>query len=386
MSFKRMAIMVVGATVLFGGVIGFTQFKQKMIEDYFAHMPRPLVTVTAETATQEHWSVSVPAVATLRAVNGVDVSPSVAGQITALRFQSGQMVRQGEPLVQLDIDEEQSLLASARASASLARITAARASSLVRTSAGTRASLDDAEAQVRITEAKINEIEAQIAKKTIRAPFSGQLGVRLVDLGEYVAAGQALVNLQDLSVILADFSVSQRDLSLLQPGAPLTLTSDAWPDRTFEGSVTAVAPQINAKTGMVSVEGRFPNPDGTLRPGMLARVKVMQPVQENVLTVPVSAVTYALSGDAVFVLRPAPAADADTKPDAKSDTPKADTPKPDAQAERVRITLGERRGDRVVVKEGLSDTDRVVTSGQMKLENGSLVLVSPHPLSAAQAR
>ncbi|GEO80748.1 efflux RND transporter periplasmic adaptor subunit [Pararhodospirillum oryzae] len=370
MNLKRMAIMVVGGTVLFGGVIGFTQFRQKMIAEYFANLPVQVVTVTAEPVARESWRVSVPAVGTLRARSGVDVSPSVGGQVQAILFDSGRMVRKGDVLVQLDADEEESQLASARATANLAHITASRAQRLAQTAAGTRANLDEANAQVGVAEANIKEIQARIAKKTIRAPFSGRLGVRQVDLGAYVNAGQTLVNLQDLSVIMADFTVSQRDLALLSVGAGVELTTDSWPGRTFMGTITAIAPQIDANTGMVRVEARFDNPDDALRPGMLTHVEVIRPESQTVLSVPVSSVTYSLSGDAVFVLGP---------------LPEGAPAGAEAAVERVVVALGERRGDRVAVASGLEDGQRIVTSGQMKLQNGSLVTIADVPLSAAAA-
>ncbi|MBK1663503.1 efflux transporter periplasmic adaptor subunit [Rhodospirillum rubrum] len=361
---KRLAIMLVGSIVLFGGVIGFTVFRDHMIAQYFANQPEPVITVTVEDARAEDWQDTIPAVGTLRAINGVTVGAAVAGIVETISFESGQRVKKGDLLVRLDDGEERGELDAVRAQAELSRITASRARRLVQSAAGTRATLDDAEAQLRVNLATIGQLEARVAKKTVTAPFDGVLGVRAVDLGEYVTAGQTLVDLQDLSVILADFSVSQKDLGRVAVGAKLTLTTDAWPGRLFEGAIKAIAPKVDANTGMAVVEGRFDNPDGALRPGMFAKLAVLRAEHQSVVTVPATAVTYSLHGDALYVLKEA-------GEDGK------------VRVDRITVTTGVRRGDRVVVTAGLSAGQRVVTSGQVKLNDGSAVTVADTPLNTA---
>jgi membrane fusion protein (multidrug efflux system) len=357
----RMAVMLVGSTVLFGGVIGFTVFKDQMIKQYFATLPEPVVTVSVQDASTELWTDVVPAVGTLRAVNGVSVSPSIGGTVTAIAFDSGRVVRAGQVLVQLDTSEEESQLASARAQVALSQLAADRAQRLARSSAGTRADRDDSLAQLDISKAKVMEIEALIAKKTILAPFNGTLGVRAVDLGEYVQPGQALVDLQDLSVILADFTVSQKDLSEVSQGATLTMTTDAWPSRTFTGTVSAVAPKVDATTGMVKVEGHFENTDGALRPGMFARLEARRSESRSVIVVPANAVSYSLHGDTLFVVKDVPA---------EGDKEAA------KRVERRVVTIGERRGNDVSIAKGVDVGEPVVTTGQLKLQDGTKVTVS----------
>lgn len=365
MNIKRMVIMLAASGVVFGGVLGFVQFKNKMIKDYFANMPKPVITVTAEAAATEQWRNTVPAVGTLQAVNGVDISASVAGLVKEIAFQSGQTIKKGQMLVRLDTDVEQADLRSALADADLARVSANRQRALVRSDTVSQAAVDKTEAELKVKEAKVAGIRATIEKKAVFAPFDGVLGVRKVDLGQYVQPGQAIVNLQDLTVMLADFTVSQKELAALQVGAALTMTTDAWPGRTFEGSIAAVEPKVDEKTGMVSVQGRFPNSDGALRPGMFARMQVVRPALADVVTVPVSAVSYNLHGDSVFVVR-----------DGASGK----------EAVRTFITLGDRRDGKVAVLKGIAVGDIVVTSGQVKLDTGSLVDIrADDPLKAAAA-
>lgn len=364
MNTKRMVIVLAASGVIFGGVFAFVAVKNYMIGQYFATMKPPVVTVTAQLAVSEEWRQFVPAVGTLQAVNGVDIASSMSGLVKDINFDSGQSVKKGQVLLRLDTDVEQSNMRSAIADADLARISANRQRTLVRTDAVSQAAVDKAEAELKVKEANVASLRATIEKKVVQAPFDGVLGVRKIDLGEYLQPGQAIVNLQDMSVMLADFTVSQKDLGIVQVGAAITMTTDAWPEQTFHGEVSAVEPKVDSKTGMLAVQGRFPNPDGRLRPGMFARVEVVRPASVKVITVPVAAVSYNLHGDSVFVVNNG-----------------ADGAK---EAMRVFVTLGERREGKVAVMNGLAAGDLVVTSGQVKLENGSQVDIrADNPLSQA---
>lgn len=354
MKIKRMAIMLTASAVVFGGVLGFVQFKQMMIKQYFATLPKPVIPVTTVAAKSEKWRDSVQAVGTLAAVNGVDISASNSGLVVDISFQSGQSVKKGQMLLRLDTDVERASLRSAQAEADLARISADRQRKLVKSDAVSQAAVDKAEAELKVKEAQVASLKAQIDKKQVHAPFDGMLGVRKVDLGEYIQAGAAIVNLQDMSVMLADFSVSQRDLSLAGIGRPIRMTTDSWPGRVFEGTIAAVEPQVDAKTGMILAQARFPNPEGLLRPGMFARIEILRDHEAEVVTVPVEAVSYNLHGDAVFVIKDG------------TDGP---------EAARQVVQLGERKDGRVVVTKGLAAGTNVVTTGQLKLEHGSKVQV-----------
>jgi membrane fusion protein (multidrug efflux system) len=352
MNAKRMMIMLAGSAILFGGILGFVQFREMMIKQYFATLPKPVISVTAETARTESWQDAVAAVGTLAAVNGVDISAQAAGLIREISFQSGQTVRKGQMLLRLDAEVEASDLRSAQADADLARISADRQRALVKTDSVSKAALDKAEAELKVKEAKVAGIRAQIDKKGVTAPFDGVLGVRKIDLGQYLQPGQAIVNLQNLSVMLADFTVSQRDLSVIAPGQPVRMTTDAWPGVVFDGTIAAIEPQVDAKSGMILVQARFPNVEGRLRPGMFARIDIVRAQSAEVVTVPASAISYNLHGDAIFVVQDGPEG---------------------KQAARMVVELGERRDGRVVIRKGINPGDLVVTSGQLKLEHGSKV-------------
>lgn len=365
MNKKRMIVMLVGTGIVLGGVFGFVAFRNKMIANYFANMPKPVVSVTVEPAAAEEWRDTVPAVGTLAAVNGVDISASAAGLVKEINFESGQKVKKGQMLLRLDTEVEQGDLRSAQAEAELARTSAARSRQLVRTDSVSQAALDKAEAELKVREAKVAALRAQIDKKVVYAPFDGVLGVRKVDLGQYLNPGTPIVNLQDLSTMLADFTVSQKNLGAVGIGERIQMTTDAWPGRVFQGEVAAVEPQVDAKTGMVLVQGRFPNPEGILRPGMFAKIEIVRPAVAKVTTIPVSAVSYNLHGDAIFVVK-------------DGDGGKL--------AQRSVVRLGERREGRVAVVSGVSAGELVVTSGQLKLENGAKVEVAEKdPLKQAKA-
>ncbi|EME70085.1 membrane-fusion protein [Paramagnetospirillum caucaseum] len=362
--------MLAGSAIVFGGVFGFVAFKNHMIKQFFATMPKPVVAVTIAKAGLTEWRAVVPAVGTLQAVNGVDISGAMSGLVKSIAFESGQDVRKGHVLVQLDTDVEMGDLRSAQAELALARTSYDRSATLLRSNTVSVAALEKAEAELKVRQAKVAGLQAQIAKKTIAAPFDGRLGVRKVDLGQYVQPGQMVANLQDLSLMLCDFSVSQKDLGLLGIGQAVRMTTDAWPGVVFEGTVAAIEPLVDAKTGMVSVQARFPNADGNLRPGMFARIEIERPSGAPVVTVPASAVAYNLHGDAVFVVRE------DAGPDGKTVS----------KAERAVVQLGERKDGMVVIRSGISPGDVVVTSGQVKLEHGSLVSVAASdPLKTAAA-
>lgn len=370
MKAKRMIIMLAGSAIVFGGVFGFVAFKNHMIKQFFATMPKPVVAVTVAKASLTDWRNVVPAVGTLQAVNGVDISGSMSGLVKSIAFESGQEIKKGAVLVQLDTDVEMGDLRSAQAELALARTSYDRSAALLKSATVSVSALEKAEAELKVKQAKVAGLQAQIAKKTIIAPFDGRLGVRKIDLGQYVQPGQMVVNLQNLSLMLCDFTVSQKELSLLGVGQPVRMTTDAWPDVAFAGEVAAIEPLVDSKTGMVSVQARFPNVEGRLRPGMFARIEIERPAGAPVVTVPASAVAYNLHGDAVFVIKEEAGADGKTV----------------SKAERAVVSVGERKDGLVVIKSGISPGDVVVTSGQVKLEHGSLVHVAASdPLKTAAA-
>lgn len=337
------------------------------IKGSFASKPPSPVTVAV--AEKHEWGKSLHAVGTLQARNGVQVSSSVAGQIREITFQSGQTVRKGQVLVRLDSEVETSDLRSVQAELALAETTVARQRALARSGTVSTAALETAEADVKVRAARVAQISATIQKKTVVAPFDGVLGVRRVDLGQYVQPGQMMVDLQDLSAMLLDFSVPQKDIAALKVGGALNLSTDAFPGRTFEGRILAIEPAIDRQTGMVAVQGQFGNEDGVLRPGLFARVEVVLPAREQVVAVPNLAVTYNLYGDAVYVVQPIEGQEGKL------------------QARRVVVELGERRNEIVAVRSGLKGGEQVVTTGQVKIQDGSPVAITEtNPLTQQAKR
>lgn len=368
MRIKRIIIVLVVSGVVFGGVLGFVQFRQNMIKSFFANAPKPVLTVTATPAVLRDWRAVVPAVGTLQAVNGVDISSSVSGLVRTIGFQSGQDVRRGQQLLSLDSDVELGDLRSAEAEMALARVTYNRNVALLRSDTVSQAALDKVEAELKVKAARVAGLRATIAKKSILAPFDGTLGVRKVDLGQYLEPGTTIVNLQDLSRMLCDFTVSQKDLGVVSVGQTVRMTTDSWPGEVFDGTVAALEPLIDAKTGMIGVQASFPNAQRRLRPGMFAKIEIARAEIDRAVTVPNSAVSYNLHGDAVFVVKESAGADGKTV----------------RSVERRVVALGDRRDGLVMVRQGVEANELVVTSGQVKLENGSLVdIAATDPLKPA---
>jgi len=370
MRIKRIIVVLVASGVVFGGVLGFVQFRQHMIKSFFANAPKPVVTVTATPAVMQDWRAVVPAVGTLQAVNGVNISSSVSGLVRTIAFQSGQDIRRGQPLLHLDSDVELGDLRSAEAEMALARVTYNRNVALLRSDTVSQAALDKVDAELKVKAARVTGLRATIAKKTILAPFDGTLGVRKVDLGQYLEPGDTIVNLQDLSRMLCDFTVSQKELGAVSVGQTVRMTTDAWPGETFEGTVAALEPQIDAKTGMIGIQASFPNAQRRLRPGMFAKIAIARAEIEHAVTVPNSAVSYNLHGDAVFVVKESTGADGKTV----------------RTVERRVVQMGDRRDGLVMVRQGVDAGELVVTSGQVKLENGSPVDIAKiDPLKSADS-
>lgn len=357
MNVKRVGIVVIGCVIVFGGVLGFVAFRNAMVKNYFANLPKPVVTVTAAEIRKEHWRDSVPAVGVLRALNGVDVTVSVGGLVEEIKFESGQKVKAGQLLLKLDTGVEVANLNAALAQANLARITADRQRTLIRSNTVSQAAVDQADAELKVAIAQADSIRAQIEKKTVLAPFSGELGVRMVDLGQYIDPGAVVVNLQDLSVMLVDFTVSQRDLDKIRLGGKLDILTDSWPGQTFVGTVEAIAPSINSQSGMMTVRGRIDNSDGRLRPGMLVQLAALSPHERDVLTLPMTAVTYNLYGDFIYQI-----------------TPVKDE-KDALEVNRIIVTTGARNTGRVEITSGGTAGALIVTTGQAKLQNGARVRI-----------
>ena len=371
---KRMILMLTVAAMLIAGLsfVKFRQFQEGAAQA--AAFQPPPEAVTTIVAQEDKWPATLSAIGTTAAVQGVTVSADLPGIVDRITFDSGESVREGQVLVQLDTQQEQAQLAreqarlvSVEAGRELARLNFDRMDSLVNEGAITRADYDRAAAEQKQavagqkqTEAQIEEIRATIARKTIRAPFSGILGIRQVNLGQYLSAGDAVVPLQSLDPIYVNFGVPQQDAGQVHVGRSVRITTGDLARDQFVGRVTAINSVVDEATRNIQIQATLANQRGTLRPGMFVQTEVVVGATRSVVTLPASAISYAPYGDSVFVV--------------------TDLKDPNGQSYRgVRqqfVKLGPARGDQIAVVSGLNSGEEIVTSGVFKLRNGAAVLVN----------
>ncbi len=357
---KRMILMLT-VMVVFVTVLGFVKFKQfQAMAQQFAAMQPPPDAVTTIVATRETWPVTIAAIGTVSAVQGVTVSADLPGVVDRIAFESGRTVQQGDVLVQLDTRQEQAQLAAAEAQLELARLNYERMKGLVDQDAVSRAEYDNAAAGHKQAEARLREIRATIARKTIRAPFGGVLGIRQVNLGQYLTAGEAIVPLQSLNPIYVNFGIPQQQAGLVRRGSLVRVTAGDAGGREFSGRVTAVNSIVDEATRNVQVQATLDNAGTVLRPGMFVQARLNQGAAEAVVALPASAINYAPYGDSVFVVT-------DLK-DANGRTYRG--------VRQQVVKLGTARGDQIAVVTGINPGEEIVTSGVFKLRNGAPVNVN----------
>jgi membrane fusion protein (multidrug efflux system) len=324
------------------------------------HMVMPPETVTAAEVTSQQWENSITATGTVTPVQGVTIAAEVGGKVAKIAFEPGASVKAGDLLVQLDTSTEQAQLRAAEASAALAEANLKRARELRESNTNSAAELDAADAQAKQAAAQVDSIRAVIAKKTVRAPFAGRLGLRTINLGQILHDNDAITTLQTLDPIYVNFSVPQQELERLQTGMPVRLTTDAASGETFNGKVTALNSEVDPATRNVRIQATIDNSEEKLRAGMFANVEVVLPNKSEVLAIPATSVLYAPYGDSVFVI--------EEKKDEKT-----------GQMQKVLrqqfVRLGAARGDFVAVTEGLKPGQSVVTSGVFKLRAGMPVVI-----------
>jgi membrane fusion protein (multidrug efflux system) len=357
---KRIFLALVGLLAVIGVLAGIKVLQiRKMIAQGAQFVPPP-TTVNATAVRAETWESLLAAVGSLTAVQGVTVAAEHPGKVVKVYFAPGTRVNRGDLLLQQDVSTELAQLPGAEAGVVLARANLERARNLLAQKFVSQAEYDAAVANTRQAEAAADSIRAAIAKKTIRAPFAGRLGIRLVNLGQILREGDAIVSLQDLDPIFVEFLLPQQQLRLIRPGLPVRVTSDALPGATMTGKITAINPEIDAATRNIRVQATLPNPEERLRPGMFVKVALVLPVPEPVLVIPATAVLYATYSNSVFVVT-------DQKDEATGKT---------TQVLRQQIVqLGGQRGDFVAVSSGLQVGETVVTTGVFKLRNGQPVVV-----------
>jgi membrane fusion protein, multidrug efflux system len=357
---KRMILMLL-AVAVFLGAIGFFKFRQvKEAMAQGASFQPPPEAVTTVVAKQDEWASSVSSIGTVTAVQGVTVSADLPGIVEKISFESGRTVRKGDLLVKLDTSQEEAQLAAAQSQNHLARLNLDRMKGLHESGVISQSDYDRSTAEAQQGEARVGEIRATIQRKTIRAPFSGLLGIRQVNLGQFLNAGAPIVPLQSLRPVYVNFAVPQREMGRLRPGTAVELKPEGGAEILAAGRITAVDSVVDPATRNVQIQATFDNADGRLRPGMFVEAQVVMGASQVVVTLPASSVSYAPFGDSVFIVE--------------------DVKGPDGKTFRgVRqqfVKLGGTRGDQVAVVSGLKPGEEVVTSGVFKLRNGAAVQVN----------
>jgi len=377
---KRMLIMIGGVVLLTAALaFGFYLHIQKLI----ASAPKPSPqTVSATSVVALEWQPQLAAVGTVTAVRGVDVTTEIAGLVRSVNFKSGQEVKAGVVLVQLNADSDIAQLQSLQAAAELSASVLERDKGQLAAQAISQAQVDSDMADLKGKRALVAQQAALIAKKTIRAPFSGKLGITAVNPGQYLNPGDKIVTLQTIDPIYVDFYLPQKRLGGLSVGQVVNVSTDGFPDLAFPGKITAISPKVDSATRNVQIEATFPNAKRQLLPGMFANANVDVGEKKRYLTLPQTAITYNPYGSTVFIVKPASAKDAPGQAASGASAAAAPPPASGASAaagglvvQQVFVTTGETRGDQVAILTGLQEGQQVVTSGQVKLKNGTPVVI-----------
>ncbi len=357
---KRMLMMLILVGAVLGGLFGFKAFVDGKIKEAMAGMANMPQTVSATKAETSDWQPKIDAVGTLRAVRGAELSLEVPGVVETISFQSGDEVKAGQVLLILRKEDEEARLQSLEATAQLAQITYDRDLKQLKAQAISQAIVDNDEANLRNARAQVAVQKAILDKKTLRAPFDGKLGLRQVDLGQFLAAGAMIATLQSMNPIYVDFLLPQQAVAQIAVGDKVRARIDAFPGQTFGGEITAINPKIETSSRNVQVRATLPNPDQKLMPGMFAAVELDTGAPQRLVTLPQTAVSYNPYGSLVYIV---------------DDKGKGADGKPELTARQVFVTTGATRGDQVAILKGVSEGDTVVTSGQIKLRNGVPVVV-----------
>jgi len=355
---RKFVIAATGLLVVVAVLAGIKALQIRALIQSGADFSVPAETVSAAEVKQETWEALLPAVGSVTAVQGVVLRAELSGAVREIAFDSGGTAKKGQILLRLDTSTEEAQLRAAEAQAALAQHNLARAVDLKKQGVISQSDFDAAEAAALQTTGNADVIRATLVKKTVRAPFSGRLGIRTVNLGQYVNEGDPIVSLQSLDPVFVDFSVPEQQLAQIQRAMEVRVVTDATPGRVFTGKVTALNPEVDASTRNIKVQATVANRGGELRPGMFARVQLVLPEAVPILAIPSTAVLHAPYGDSVFVI-------SDVKDEKSGKTVK--------QVQMTTVRLGETRGDFIAVTAGLKAGQTVATSGVFKLRNGSPV-------------
>ena len=358
---KRMILMLLAVGLVLGGVFGFQAFKGEMIRKFMVANAMPPQVVATAVAVASDWQPDIKAVGEVRAVKGVDIAPEIAGVVDAIKFESGADVDEGAVLVQLRADEDVAKLQALEANARLADITVERDAKQIKTQAISQATVDADSAARDVVKAQVAEQKALVTKKTIVAPFVGHVGLRAVDVGQYVASGTVLVNMQQLDPVYLDFTLPQQNLPQLQVGQKVVAVTDAYPGKSFEGEISALNAKVDSATRNIQVRATFKSPEHLLLPGMYATVVIASGAPQKLVTLPQTAIISNPYGNTVYRVEQKGA---------------NDKGEPVRVVEQTFVTTGAMRGDQVAVLSGVKEGDEIVTAGQMKLRNGASVTVN----------
>ncbi len=357
---KRMIVMLVLVGALAGGLYWFQAFKTKMIAKALSDYAAAPQTVSAVAAGYQEWQPQLRAIGTLRASQGVDVTPAVPGVVETISFESGQDVEAGAVLLQLALNDAPSRLAQLQAAAELANTNYQRNLRQLREKIVSQASLDTDASNLKSAQADVAAQQALMDQKTVRAPFAGRLGIRQVDKGQYLNPGAAIVSLQAIDPLFVDFLLPQQVLGQIAVGQPVAVKVDAFGDQAFDGKIVAINARVDTATRNVQVRASLSNPGRKLLPGMYATVQITTGAPQRLLTLPVTSITYNAYGNTVFVVE---------------DAGKDDKGKPVQRVKQTFVKTGETRGDQVAVLSGIAEKQMVVTAGQLKLANDTAVTI-----------
>ncbi|MCR8924421.1 efflux RND transporter periplasmic adaptor subunit [Dasania sp. GY-MA-18] len=357
---KRMTLMLLSVTLIFGGIFAYKWLQGVMMGEYFASFRPPPVTVSAASAQQQSWHPYLTAIGTLRARYGVNISAEVEGMVKAIRFDSGQDVNKGQLLLELDDEVEQANLRIFAAQLKLTKLNYERDKALIKKQLVSQNQFDRSFAEYKETLAKVEQTKASIAKKKILAPFSGRMGILQVDLGQYIDSGTSIGSLQSAKTMYLDFSLPEKNLTHLFVGQTVKFTVAAYPGEIFEAQLAAIDSKVDISTRSLQVRAHVDNSQQRLVPGMFADVTlILEPAQELVV-LPATAVNYSLYGKEVFII-------SEQQEDGSSRL----------VVNRQRVTTGQQQGDLIAITEGVQPGQQVVIDGQLKLNNGTEIAIAP---------
>lgn len=356
---KRMIIMLVLCALVFGSVFGIKAMFRKGMNDAINNSPMPSTAVSTAEARTDSWAQSLEAVGTVRAVNGVAVTTQIAGEVKDIAFTSGEIVKKGDVLVQLDNRTDRAQADALQAAAKLATLEFERFQRLYNQGSISESELDRKRSERDQAAANASAQRQIVANKTIRAPFSGRLGIRQVDIGQYIKPGDAIVSLGQLNPIYVNFALPEQQIAHLDEGLHVAVAITAYPDRLFDGEITVVESGVNANTRNFNIQATLENPDHALRPGMFANVRVQLDAATDVVVVPRTAIAFAPYGNAVYVVKESGETD--------------DEGNPKLVVKKRFVKLGSVRGDLIAITEGLEPGEKIATSGLLKLRNDAPV-------------